>query len=115
LQASKETLAKATDDATEHVVRIGALAEASAKESSAALQATQQRSEHLSDMLKRIEEAVAQLPMLGKVELPSERLERQFGSFTQQVEQLTTDLGNAMDEYRRRRQKRRRWYWPFRG
>lgn len=114
LQASGETLDKATKQAAAHVGLIGTLAESAGKSIGAAIVTTQQQAERLAELLTRIEDAIGQLPLLGKIELPSERLERQVASFTQELESLVAELRNAMDEYGRYRRGRRRWYWPFR-
>jgi hypothetical protein len=113
LQASNEALSKATQQATSHIEEIGTLAEIAAKEINTSLHANRQQAEQLAEMLTRIEQAIGQLPLLGEIELPSERLEKQIAAFTKQVVSLIAELRRAMDEYGRRR-RGRRWYWPFR-
>lgn len=108
LQASAETMRKAVSEAE---ASIKAIASAGMDRLTSKLEEDQKQAELLSQMLMRVTKAVSELPALGKLELPSERLEKQLASLTSEIEALVTQLQSVLPWARKPR--RRRWYWLY--
>ena len=100
LQAASEAVARLTKEADarvkEAVGEIGSEAQA------------------LSTSVRKVNEAISELPLMGKMELPNERLERQIAAFVEELRSLIEQLGFVTNVVRRRGSNRRRkWYWLF--
>ena len=107
-QASSEAVRKVTTE-TEQAVKDAAAATLARIEAAAA--DSQRQAELTVQMLTKVNAALGELPAVAKVELPSERLEKQIaalaGHFGALVEQM-----EALQALQRRR-RRRRWYFLF--
>lgn len=114
LQASAEAIQKASQQAENQINAIGALTELSVAKIGASVSAHDTQIDKIGALLMRVHEAIRELPMLGTVELPSERLERQFVSFTSELELLAAELRRVVSETRKQN-SRFRWYWPFKS
>jgi hypothetical protein len=111
LQAAAETMTKATQEAEASIRTIAA---AGTERINGAMGESQKQAELLSQILLRITKAVSELPLMGKLELPSERLERQMASLAAELEALVRQLQMVTDAVpRRANAKRRRWYWLY--
>src|SRR5579863_7276213 len=86
--------------------------EAISAQSAAAATESQRQAELMSQMLIRVNQALRELPSLGKLELPSERLEKQIASLAARIEELVEQLEAATEKVRGRI-RRRRWYWLY--
>ena len=96
VQASGETVNRASEQAETQIEQIGKVAEVAIDKLNALTSANDARTKKLAETLKKINEAMSELP--GAVEL------------------LVAELRNA--EFRNtlpKDRKRRRWYWPFRS
>jgi hypothetical protein len=114
LQASNEAISKATQQVELQIEQVAKVAEAAIKRVDSKIDANDSRTEKLAELLTKISDAIAQLPLMSKVELPNERLQRQILSFTSELELLIMELRNAASKARKQNQSKRRWYWPFR-
>ena len=114
LQASNEAVTKTTQQVETQIEQLGKVAEAAVRRVDSKIDANDDRTERLAELLSKISDAVAQLPLMSKVELPNERLQRQILSFTSELELLIMELRNATSKARKENQAKRRWYWPFR-
>jgi hypothetical protein len=101
LAETQETIKKAT---AETATQIGAAASESRRQA-----------ELMSQMLIRVNQAINELPALTKLELPSERLEKQIASLASHIEALVIQLEAVTGAVRTRSgiHRRRRWYWLF--
>jgi hypothetical protein len=100
-QASQENIQKST-------AATAAQIETAAAES-------QRQAELMSQMLLRVNQALSELPLMTKLELPSERLERQIVSLAGRIESLVAQLEAVTGKVRSHSgvRHRRRWYWLF--
>jgi hypothetical protein len=111
LQAAAETMTKATQEAESSIREISA---AGTERINGTLGEGHRQAELLSQMLMQITKAVSELPLMGKMELPSERLETQIASLASEIEALVHQLQSVTDTVSRRRDiRRRRWYWLY--
>lgn len=111
LQAAAETIAGATQVAEANIKHS---ATASAERLNAAVSGSQQQADLLTNMLIRINQALSELPMMAKLELPNERLEKRIGALATEVESLVQQLEYVTAHVRGRTAvKGRRWYWLF--
>ena len=108
-QASSEAIKKITVE-TEASIAKAAAANVARLEGTAA--DGQRQAELMAQILIRVNQALQELPAVSKLELPSERLEKQVASLAQQFETLVTQM-EALSAARSRRPRRRRWYWLF--
>jgi len=106
-QASSATIMKVTIE-TEASIQKAAAATLARLEATAA--DNQRQAELLAQMLMRVNQALGELPAMTKLELPSERLEKQIGSLARQFEALVEQM-QALSALKSRR--RRRWYWLY--
>ena len=111
LQAASETMAKVAQQAEENVKK---LATAGTERVTDAVSESHRQAELLGGMLMRINRAISELPLMTKLELPNERLEKQIISLAAEIEALVTQLEYVTGEVRQRSGvKRRRWYWLY--
>jgi hypothetical protein len=96
VQASHETVKKASAQAEMQIEQIGKVAEAAIEKLNILTTANDTRTQKLAGTLKKINEAMSELP--GAVE-------------SLVVELRNPELQNTLSKAR----KRRRWYWPFRS
>jgi hypothetical protein len=66
----------------------------------------------MSQMLIRINQALGELPLMTELELPSERLEKQFASLTAELAAVVAHL-EAITDLVKKRSAKRRWYWLY--
>lgn len=109
LQASSEAINRATVE-TEASIQRAAAACTGLVEGAVAENKTQ--AELMRQMLIRVNQALGELPALAKLELPSERLEKQIASLALEFESLVKQL-EMLNSVRGRHPRRRRWYWLF--
>jgi hypothetical protein len=110
-QASTETVKKVTAEAQESVRK--QTAENTAQLETAAAEIRRQ-AELMGQMLIRVNRALGDLPVMGTLELPSERLEKQIASFARRIEELVAQLEAVTGKVGRHKNiRRRRWYWLF--
>lgn len=107
-QAASEAMKKVAEDAKENIQK---MATAGTEQVAEAVSDSHRQADLLANMLMRINQAISELPLMSKLELPNERLEKQIASLASQIEALVTQLEYATGEVRRRGTKRRRWYW----
>lgn len=105
-QASSDVIRKVTVE-TEGGIQSAAAATVARMEATAA--DGQRQAELMVEMLTRVNQALGELPLMTKLELPSERLETQIASLAQQFEALV----KQMEALSGARKRRRRWYWLF--
>lgn len=111
LQASREAIEKATGQVEAQIGAIGRAVELGTDRIKAAGEGSDIRAERLAQLLERLTQAVAELPMMAKMEFPNERLEKQLMLFSGELEKLIAELRSVISW--RRQRLRRRWYWPF--
>jgi len=99
LQAATEAIQKVTEAGT-----------AKANET---VSDSHRQAELLARMLTRINQAIAELPVMSKLELPNERLEKQIASLATEIGALVRQLEYATGMVSKRAKRRRRWYWLF--
>jgi hypothetical protein len=107
-QASSEAIKKVTIETEANIQKVAAATAARIEGTSAD---GQKQAELMTQILIRVNQALLELPVVAKLELPSERLEKQISSLAQQFESLVKQM-EAFSSARNRRQ-RRRWYWLF--
>lgn len=115
LQASNEAIDKATQQAELQIEQLSKVTENAIRKVDSKIDASDSRTERLAELLSKINDAIAQLPLLSKVELPNERLQRQILSFTSELELLIMELRSTASNARKQPRPKRRWYWPFRS
>jgi hypothetical protein len=65
-------------------------------------------------MLIKVNQALSELPLMTKLELPSERLEKQIASVASHIGSLVVQLEAVTEKVRSHSGiRRRRWYWLF--
>jgi hypothetical protein len=102
-QASSEAIEKTTIETRENIQKLGA-------EGATQIEANQRQTELMGQMLIRVNQALSELPLMTKLELPSERLEKELASLARRIEALVAQLGAVTGKLRSRS---RRWYWLF--
>lgn len=111
LQATTETMKKVSVEAQENIRK--QTAENTAQLVTAAEEIKKQ-ADLMGQMLIRVNRALSDLPVMGKLELPSERLEKQIASFARRIEELVAQLEAVTGKVARHKNIRgRRWYWLF--
>jgi hypothetical protein len=120
-QASTEAMNRLTAETWEKVrkatVDTVTLIEPAAAES-------RRQAELISQMLIKVHQALSELPLMTKLELPSERLEKQIASVASHIESLVAQLEAVTGRVRSHEAvtgrvrshsgiRRRRWYWLF--
>ena len=111
LQATRESILKATQQAE---ASIKTIAEAGTERISNTVADAQRQADLMSQMLMRVNQAIGELPLLGKVELPSERLTNQIASLASEIEALVRQLQSVTNQMPRQQgPRRRRWYWLY--
>ena len=74
----------------------------------------QRQADLMSQMLIRVNQALSELPLMTKLELPNERLEKQIASLGRRIEGLVKQLEAVTVKVRNHSGvRRRRWYWLF--
>lgn len=111
MERARETL----EDAAEGVeVAINNATAAGTERVNATVNESQKQAELMTQMLMRVNRSLSELPMMGKIELPNERLEKQIASFAETLEALIIRLAEATrQEAQRVRPRQRRWYWLY--
>lgn len=107
-QASSEAIKRVTVE-TEASIQKASAATVARMETTAA--DGQRQAELVAQIMIRVNQALLELPAVTKLELPSERLERQIATLAQHFEALVKQM-EALSADRNRR-RRRRWYWLF--
>ena len=110
-QSSSETMNRLAAETQESVRK--STAETAAQIETAAAESRRQ-ADLMSEMLIRVNQALRELPVLTKLELPSERLEKQIASLAAQIGSLVAQLETVKEKVRTRSGvRRRRWYLLF--
>jgi hypothetical protein len=110
-QASAEAIQRATEEAEAAIKKIASAGTASINST---VQDGQRQAELMSQMLMRVNQVLGELPAMAKLELPSERLERQFVLLTGNLETVINQLEAITGLVRKRTGiRRRRWYWLY--
>jgi hypothetical protein len=107
-QASSEAIKKVTIETEASVQKVAAATATRIEETA---MDSQKQAELMTQILIRVNQALMELPAVNKLELPSERLEKQIASLAQQFESLVKQM-EAFSAVRNRG-RRRRWYWLF--
>jgi hypothetical protein len=111
MQAASSTVAAVAQEAEANIKKV---ASAGTSRVSDAVEDSQSQAELLGNMLIRINKAISELPMMSKLELPNERLERQIKSLAAEVQSLVEQLSQITGIVRQRSGTgRRRWYWLY--
>lgn len=109
-QAASEAIKKVTVETEANIREASAAAVARIEGASAD---TQRQAELMTHMLTRVNQALRELPVIAKLELPSERLEKQIARLAQEFEALVKQMDALSTARSRRSRQRRRWYWLF--
>jgi hypothetical protein len=110
-QASSEAIQKATEQAHTTIATIAA---AGADAVNSAGQDAKRQAELMSQMMMRVNQALADLPALGNVDLPSERLEKRLAALTEELAAIVRQLEAITGLVQKRAgTRRRRWYWLY--
>jgi hypothetical protein len=112
----RQAAAESFSQADAQVQRIGEVASAAAERIREAFDSNRAYTIAMTEQVSAIAKSVESLTRrLSEVELPTERLSEQLGTFGHDLEQLlhrlTLVVGGIEKSVRGRR--RRRWYWPF--
>jgi hypothetical protein len=111
MQAASEAMQKVAVETQENIKKIADIGTAKVSD---AVSDSHRQAELLTNMLMRVNQAISELPLMSKLELPNERLEKQIASLASEVEALVNQLEYATGLVRNRsRGKRRRWYWLY--
>jgi methyl-accepting chemotaxis protein len=113
LQASNEAVARSAQQLEDQIEQVGKVAQSAIQRIDSRADIASARTERLAQLIDRLTAAIAELPSLSKIELPSERLRQQILSFTAELEMLVMELRTVTSHSRHNAAGRRRWYWPF--
>lgn len=110
-QSSRETMNKLMAETQENIRK--STAETAMRIETAAAGNLRQ-AELMTQMLLRVNQSLGELPLMTKLELPSERLDKQIASLASHIESLVVQLEAVTGKLRRFDGiRRRRWYWLF--
>lgn len=115
IQATEEAVTSASEHVEAQIRQIGKVADAAIQEVNSKTLASDVRAEKLSQILTKINDALSELPLMGSIELPNERLKNEIKGFSSELELLVVELRNTVLELRQLNQRRPTWYWPFRS
>jgi hypothetical protein len=111
LQAASEAMQTMAAETQENIKK---MADAGTEKVNEAVADSHRQAELLANMLMRINKVISELPLMGKLELPNERLEKQIASLAAEVEALVEQLRYVTGVVAARATpKRRRWYWLY--
>jgi hypothetical protein len=111
MQAASESVKTVAEETEANIKKMAAAGTARVSE---AVGDGHRQAEVLAGMLIRVNKVVSELPMMSKLELPNERLERQIGTLAAEIQSLVEQLSQVTGMVRQRSGAgRRRWYWLF--
>ena len=117
LQAARETVAQSAETTKAQLGGIASAAQEASKHIEKAFEPNRRHVQKLDESIQHISKGIEQLTeRTAAIEFPSERLNKQFASFGQELETLLQRLATTIEgiALRSAGKRQRRWYWPFR-
>lgn len=109
-QATRETLNESVESMKAQIEAIGGVAQTAAQQVRGAFEGQMALVKDVTSIVARTSGAIDDITAkISRMELPSERLEKQIASLSEEIERVVRRLRQVME----RASQRRHWYWPF--